>query len=100
MSGEVLLHPRLCHTPQDIAAIQNALGCIAVLTRQNGPPRVRLVPLQSKSQISPGSQGPAGSARWFSAAAPPGDRPTPHSSRSPGPFSIPRAAHQPPGEKP
>lgn len=84
MSGEVLLFPGLTHRPQDIADAEKVLGCAAVFTKQDGPPRIKLVAQPPpNSQISPGAIVPAGASWWRrpSTAMAGGRLPTPQDGR-------------------
>lgn len=83
MSGEVLLFPGLTHRPDDVADQQEALGRAAVFTRQDGPPRIKLVTQQPPdSPISPGAIVPAGASWWRPSTAMAGGRlPTPQGGR-------------------
>ena len=81
MSGEVLLFPGLSHRPDDIADQEAVIGCRARITAKNGPPRIKLVAPQSKSQISPGQTEPARSSGGLPAIPMAGGRSTPRGRR-------------------
>lgn len=81
MSGEVLMFPHCGHNPQDTADQEAVLGLEARITAKNGPPRIKLVPPQSKSQISPEQTEPARSSGGLPAIPMAGGRSTPRGRR-------------------